>query len=64
MLYIFTFSILSIDSLYTEHVLKMARSFGTRINARGVKLDAAYGGKEWIGLSSIEESCNVQECPG
>ena len=37
---------------------------GTRINTRGVKVNAAYGGKECIGLSSIEESCNVKECPG
>ena len=37
---------------------------GKRTNTRAPRVNAAYGGKECIGTSSIEESCNTQECPG
>ena len=42
---------------------------GMRTNTRTEKVSAAYGGKECNGLpdtgvSSIEERCNKQGCPG
>ena len=37
---------------------------GTRTNTRTEKESASQGGDECVGLSSLEESCNVQECPG
>ena len=37
---------------------------GTRTNTRTEKLSADHGGDACDGASSIEESCNIQECPG
>ena len=36
---------------------------GTRTNARTEKTPAEHGGEECKGPASIDESCNVQECP-
>ena len=37
---------------------------GNRTKTRTEKVSSAFGGEECEGLSSITESCNVQECPG
>ena len=37
---------------------------GMRTNTRTEKVGAQHGGEECPGPASIEESCNVQECPG
>ena len=37
---------------------------GSRTNTRTKKLSAAHGGDECNGPTSIQEGCNVQECPG
>ena len=37
---------------------------GMRTNTRAVKVPAEHGGKACPGPASVEESCNVQECPG
>ena len=37
---------------------------GTRTNTRTKKVPAAYGGEQCDGVAAIEESCNVQKCPG
>ena len=37
---------------------------GTRTNTRTEKVFAAYGGEECNGPASIQESCNIQVCPG
>ena len=37
---------------------------GSRTNTRTAKIDAAHGGEECNGTSSITENCNTQECPG
>ena len=37
---------------------------GARIDIRKVKTNSSNGGKECIGLSRIEENCNIQDCPG
>ena len=37
---------------------------GTRTNTRSKKINAKHGGKECDEPTSIDESCNVQECPG
>ena len=37
---------------------------GTRVNERTEKVTAQHGGDKCPGPTSIEESCNVQECPG
>ena len=37
---------------------------GMRTNTRTEKQGAQHGGEECPGPASIEESCNVQECPG
>ena len=38
---------------------------GTRTNTRSKKVNAEHGGEECDDVAtSIEESCNVQECPG
>ena len=36
---------------------------GIRTNTRDQK-DAEHGGDECQGVSSVTESCNVEECPG
>ena len=36
---------------------------GSRTNTRTQKVSAAHGGEECKGATSIDESCNVQECP-
>ena len=35
-----------------------------RTNTRTEKVAAAYGGEECNGPASIQESCNIQVCPG
>ena len=35
-----------------------------RTNTRTEKVAAAYGGEECNGSASIQESCNIQVCPG
>ena len=35
-----------------------------RTNTRKENVSADHGGNECEGPTSIEESCNVQECPG
>ena len=35
-----------------------------RTNTRTKKEVAQHGGEECHGLVSMEESCNIQECPG
>ena len=35
-----------------------------RTNTRTEKVAAAYGGEECNGPASIQESCNIQMCPG
>ena len=37
---------------------------GTRTNTRTKKAFAAYGGEECNGPAYIQESCNIQACPG
>ena len=37
---------------------------GMRTNIRAVKVAADRGGKECTGAASVDESCNVHECPG
>ena len=37
---------------------------GTRTNTRTENVFAAYGGEECNGPASIQESCNIQMCPG
>ena len=37
---------------------------GARTNTRTEKVSAAHGGELCEGSTSIEESCNVQKCPG
>ena len=37
---------------------------GIRTNTRTEKVAAAYGGEECNGSASIQESCNIQVCPG
>ena len=37
---------------------------GMRTNTRTEKVGAQHGGEECPGPASLEESCNVQECPG
>ena len=37
---------------------------GIRTNKRSVKVPAEHGGKECPGPASVDESCNVHECPG
>ena len=37
---------------------------GMRTNTRTERQGAQHGGEECPGPASIEESCNVQECPG
>lgn len=37
---------------------------GERTNTREEKQSAEHGGDECEGLSSITESCNIEECPG
>ena len=37
---------------------------GTRTNTRTEKVFAAHGGEECNGPASIQESCNIQVCPG
>ena len=37
---------------------------GTRVDTRTVKVEAKHGGDTCPGPTSIEKSCNVQECPG
>ena len=37
---------------------------GSRTNTRTQKVSAAHGGNECNGTTSVDESCNVQECPG
>lgn len=36
---------------------------GMRINTRTEKVSAEHGGDECPGVPSVEESCNVEECP-
>ena len=37
---------------------------GERTKTRREKVSSAHGGNECEGLTSITESCNVEECPG
>ena len=37
---------------------------GTLTKTRAEKVSAEHGGESCEGASSIEESCNEQECPG
>ena len=37
---------------------------GSRTNTRTQKVSAEHGGDECNGPTSVDESCNVQECPG
>ena len=37
---------------------------GFRINTRKPKLEALNGGKNCEGLSTLNEACNPQNCPG
>ena len=37
---------------------------GNRTNTRTQKVAAEHGGDECEGDESVQESCNVQECPG
>ena len=37
---------------------------GNRTKTRTEKVSSSFGGEECEGLSSITETCNVQECPG
>ena len=37
---------------------------GMRTNTRTEKVSAEHEGDECTGPASIDESCNVQECPG
>ena len=37
---------------------------GMRTNTRTKKEVAQHGGEECPGPASMEESCNIQECPG
>ena len=37
---------------------------GVRTDTRTVNVDAQHGGDECQGPSSMEVSCNTQECPG
>ena len=37
---------------------------GTMTNTRTKKFPAAHGGEECDGAAAIEDSCNVQNCPG
>ena len=37
---------------------------GTRTRTREVKVSAQYGGEECNGPTSIDESCNLQNCQG
>ena len=37
---------------------------GMRTDTRTEKISAAYGGEECKGPASIQEVCNIQDCPG
>ena len=37
---------------------------GMRTNTRTEKVSAEHGGEECPGPASVDESCNVHECPG
>ena len=37
---------------------------GMRTNTRTEKVSTAYGGEECNGPASIQETCNIQLCPG
>ena len=35
-----------------------------KTNTRTEKVSAKHGGEKCSGAASVEESCNIQECPG
>ena len=37
---------------------------GVQVMSRTIKTEAQFGGKACEGESSIEETCNIRECPG
>ena len=37
---------------------------GEEFITRNIKTEAAHGGRECIGNSTIIQKCNVEECPG
>ena len=37
---------------------------GVQVMSRTIKTEAQFGGKPCEGESSIEETCNIRECPG
>ena len=37
---------------------------GVQVMSRTIKTEAEFGGKPCEGESSIEETCNIRECPG
>ena len=66
-IFVFDLNCISVDCQWNDWTIGTCSATcgdGTRTNTRTEKVFAAYGGEECNGPASIQESCNIQMCPG